>query len=249
MSLTGESRRRAGQGGRGGERPHVGMYAASAILAALQARATPAAGRVPGHPLFDTQVAWLANQGNQLSRRRRGCRSAWAAHPNIAPFQVFTPTATSPRSPWATMRSSAVLRCGRLPRAGRGCAFRDNAARVAQREALVVAGGAACACAAHASGWMRWPRSTCPAARSTTLPRCSTICRRAHALAFRMPHPELGPLPQLANPVRRNGEAVRRAAAAAPGRTHRGRAGRTGSGAPRIAGIARRRRDRMSRRA
>jgi crotonobetainyl-CoA:carnitine CoA-transferase CaiB-like acyl-CoA transferase len=69
-----------------------GMYAVSAILAALFERQRSGKGQYIDLSLLDTQVAWLANQNlNYLVTgeppRRRG-----TAHPNIVPYQAF-PTA------------------------------------------------------------------------------------------------------------------------------------------------------------
>ncbi len=67
----------------------AGMYAATAILAALNARAQTGVGQCIDVPLYDSQVAWLANQsmnyliGGQIPGRRG------TAHPNLVPYQVF----------------------------------------------------------------------------------------------------------------------------------------------------------------
>lgn len=73
-----------------------GLYAAVAILAALRHRDTTGTGdgrRGGGQHidlgLFDTQVAWLVNQGmNYLTSGRPPTRLG-NAHPNIVPYQVF----------------------------------------------------------------------------------------------------------------------------------------------------------------
>jgi len=66
----------------------TGMYAVSAIQAALLHREKTGEGQYIDLALFDTQVAWLANQsanylvGNQVPTRQG------TAHPNIAPYQA-----------------------------------------------------------------------------------------------------------------------------------------------------------------
>jgi len=66
----------------------TGMYAVSAIQAALLHREKTGEGQYIDLALFDTQVAWLANQsanylvGNQVPTRKG------TAHPNIAPYQA-----------------------------------------------------------------------------------------------------------------------------------------------------------------
>jgi crotonobetainyl-CoA:carnitine CoA-transferase CaiB-like acyl-CoA transferase len=67
----------------------AGMYAVTAILAALNARTQTGAGQCIDIPLYDSQVAWLANQsmnyliGGSIPGRRG------TAHPNLVPYQVF----------------------------------------------------------------------------------------------------------------------------------------------------------------
>jgi crotonobetainyl-CoA:carnitine CoA-transferase CaiB-like acyl-CoA transferase len=67
----------------------AGMYAATAILAALRHCDHTGRGQHIDVPLFDSQVAWLANQNMNyliggVVPERRG-----SAHPNIVPYQVF----------------------------------------------------------------------------------------------------------------------------------------------------------------
>jgi len=67
----------------------TGMYAATAILAALRHRDSCGHGQYIDVPLYDSQVAWLANQNMNylvggIIPERRG-----TAHPNIVPYQVF----------------------------------------------------------------------------------------------------------------------------------------------------------------
>ena len=67
----------------------AGMYAASAIQAALLHARHSGSGQHIDLSLLDTQVAWLANQatnylvGGQVPRRQG------TAHPNIVPYQAF----------------------------------------------------------------------------------------------------------------------------------------------------------------
>lgn len=66
-----------------------GMYAATAILAALNHKARTGQGQYIDMALLDTQVAWLANQGlNYLTSGVAPTRLG-NAHPNIAPYQVL----------------------------------------------------------------------------------------------------------------------------------------------------------------
>ncbi len=67
-----------------------GMYAATAILAALRHRDMTGEGQYIDIALVDSQIAWLINEGsNYLNSgdipKRRGNQ-----HPNIVPYQVFS---------------------------------------------------------------------------------------------------------------------------------------------------------------
>jgi len=138
MSVTGEA---------GGEPQKVGVavtdlmtgvYATSAILAALHERARTGRGRVIDAALFDVQVAMLANQAsNQLVGATRPTRMG-NAHPNIVPYQVFP-----------TRDGHMVLAVGNdgqfarfcevagQPATSRDVRYATNPARVEHRQTLV----------------------------------------------------------------------------------------------------------------
>ena len=67
----------------------AGMYAATAILAALHARETTGAGQYIDVPLYDSQVAWLANQGMNFLVGNAVPGRMGTAHPNLVPYQAF----------------------------------------------------------------------------------------------------------------------------------------------------------------
>jgi crotonobetainyl-CoA:carnitine CoA-transferase CaiB-like acyl-CoA transferase len=66
-----------------------GMYAVSAILAALQARARDGIGQFIDLALMDCQVAMLANQAMNYLVDGRIPNRLGNAHPNIVPYQSF----------------------------------------------------------------------------------------------------------------------------------------------------------------
>lgn len=89
MSLTGEPEGEPMKVGVGIADVMCGMYAASAILAALRHRDATGKGQHIDIALVDSQVSWLVNEGvNYLTSgelpERRGNQ-----HPNIVPYQVF----------------------------------------------------------------------------------------------------------------------------------------------------------------
>ncbi len=116
----------------------TGMYAATAILAAVASRNDDGNGQHIDLALYDSQVAWLANQNMNyliggIVPERQG-----TAHPNIVPYQVF---ATANGHLMLTVGNEAqfqacveVLGCAELATDPR---FMSNAARVENRQALV----------------------------------------------------------------------------------------------------------------
>ena len=68
----------------------AGMYAVTAILAALNARNATGAGQHIDVPLYDSQVAWLANQNMNYLVGGNTPKRLGTAHPNLVPYQVFT---------------------------------------------------------------------------------------------------------------------------------------------------------------
>ena len=182
----------------------TGMYAANAILAALYARANGAGGQHVEVPLFDSQVAWLANQNmNYLIGGQVPTRSG-SAHPNIVPYQVF-----------ATRDGHVMLAVGN-DRQFRRCTdalgvqgladdarYASNAARVENRDALV-AELAAIFREADTAEWIaRLEQHDVPCSPINTIrdvfesdyAREARLCRhQAHALN--------DALPTVSNPVR-----------------------------------------------
>ncbi len=67
----------------------AGMYATTAILAALNARSESGRGQHIDVPLFDSQVAWLANQNMNFLVGGETPRRMGTAHPNLVPYQAF----------------------------------------------------------------------------------------------------------------------------------------------------------------
>jgi len=66
-----------------------GMYAATAILAALRHRDATGNGQQIDLALLDTQVAWLANVGLNYLTSGKEPKRLGNQHPNIVPYQVF----------------------------------------------------------------------------------------------------------------------------------------------------------------
>jgi len=116
----------------------TGMYAATAILAALRHRDQSGEGQHIDIALVDCQVAWLVNEGTNylLSGNmpvRRGNQ-----HPNIVPYQVFEAKdghLIVAVGNDAQYRRFCVLL--KVPELAVDAAYATNAARLANRGALI----------------------------------------------------------------------------------------------------------------
>ncbi len=92
MSITGESDAEGGRPTKVGVAIAdimAGMYATTAVLAALVAREKSGRGQHIDVPLFDSQVAWLANQSMNYLLTGTPPERRGTAHPNIVPYQAF----------------------------------------------------------------------------------------------------------------------------------------------------------------
>ena len=67
----------------------AGMYATTAILAALNSRTQSGLGQHIDVPLYDSQVAWLANQNMNFLIGGNIPQRMGTAHPNLVPYQAF----------------------------------------------------------------------------------------------------------------------------------------------------------------
>ncbi|MFZ5618120.1 MAG: CaiB/BaiF CoA transferase family protein [Pseudomonadota bacterium] len=117
-----------------------GMYAASAILAALRHAERTGEGQHVDVALLDCQIAMLANQASNFLVSGKAPQRLGNAHPNIAPYQVF-----------ATRDGYVVIAVGNDGQFAAfaktiGAAhladderFRTNRARVANRDLLIAA--------------------------------------------------------------------------------------------------------------
>ena len=118
----------------------TGMYALSAILAALYERAGSGLGQYIDLALLDTQVAWLANQNLNYLLTGNAPRRAGTAHPNIVPYQAFG-TADGYLM-LAVGNDGQFARFAALagsPELASDARYATNAARVANRAVLVPA--------------------------------------------------------------------------------------------------------------
>lgn len=117
----------------------TGMYAATAILAALAARAVSGHGQYIDLALYDSQVGWLANQAMNYLVAGEVPERFGDAHPNIVPYQSFVVADGRIMLAVGNDRQfRACAECIGRPDLGTDARFVDNPSRVRHREELVV---------------------------------------------------------------------------------------------------------------
>jgi len=204
MSLTGEAGGEAQKVGVAVSDLMCGMYAATAILAALAARTTDGGGCHLDLALFDTQVSWLANQGlNYLVSGAVPPRFG-TAHPNIVPYQTF---ATADGRLMLAVGNDAqfCVFCNAIGAAALAddARFATNAGRVVNREALLAALDPLLRACTSADWETRFNAIGVPCGPVNDLAAVFAHPQvAARGLVFDADHPTLGVLPQIANPVR-----------------------------------------------
>ncbi|WP_458877869.1 CaiB/BaiF CoA transferase family protein [Arenibacterium sp. CAU 1754] len=138
MSLTGEPDGEPMKVGVGVADVMCGMYAATAILAALRHRDATGQGQHIDLSLVDSQIAWLVNAGtNHLTSGREQPRLG-NQHPNIVPYQVF-----AARDGHLIVAAGNDTQYARLcdllgrPDLAQDARFKRNIDRIANRDVLI----------------------------------------------------------------------------------------------------------------
>ena len=138
MSLTGAAKGEPMKVGVGIADIMCGMYAATAILAALRHRDRTGRGQHIDVALVDAQMAWLVNEGSNYLISGEVPERRGNEHPNIVPYGVFE-----------TADGHVIVAVGNDAQYERFCEFlgapelasddryRTNAGRLAHREELV----------------------------------------------------------------------------------------------------------------
>jgi crotonobetainyl-CoA:carnitine CoA-transferase CaiB-like acyl-CoA transferase len=181
-----------------------GMYAVSAILAALLERERSGQGQFIDLALLDTQVAWLANQNlNYLVSGQAPGRKG-TAHPNIVPYQAF-----------ATADGHLMLAVGNDAQFARFCTvadapelamdprFRRNQDRVAHRALLVPLLADRLRRRTTAEWLEQLGAAQVPCGPINDLAQVFADPQVVHReLRIDLPHPVAGRVPGVRNPVR-----------------------------------------------
>ena len=208
MSITGEP-----EGSPGGVPQKVGvaatdlmtgMYAVSAILAALRHAERHGEGQHIDLALLDTQVAWLANQASNYLVGGEVPPRYGTGHPNIVPYQVF-PTADG----WFMLAVGNDAQFARFcavlgePELAADPRYATNAERVASRDELVPYLSQRLTSRTSAQWLTELEKVTVPCAPVNRIDQVFDDPQvRARGLRIEMPHPTAGHVPGVANPVR-----------------------------------------------
>jgi formyl-CoA transferase len=188
----------------------AGMYATTAILAALVSRRETGLGQAIDVPLYDSQVAWLANQNMNYLVGGECPGRLGSGHPNLVPYQSF-----------ATRDGHLMLAVGNdrqfarltdslgLSDVASDARFCTNAARVANRGALIAL--LADAFRGRTTGeWLdELGRAGVPAGPINSIADVfSEDYAAERGLVQSLPHATAGHVPSVANPVRFSGTPV-----------------------------------------
>ena len=116
----------------------AGMYASTAVLAALHARQVTGEGQYIDVPLYDSQVAWLANQNMNFLVGGKAPVRMGTAHPNLVPYQAFSTADGNLMLAVGNDRQFAdCAECIGEPQLARDPRYAHNSDRVTNRDALV----------------------------------------------------------------------------------------------------------------
>jgi crotonobetainyl-CoA:carnitine CoA-transferase CaiB-like acyl-CoA transferase len=181
----------------------AGMYATSAILAALVSRQASGHGQHIDVPLYDTQVAWLANQAMNFLVGGECPGRLGTAHPNLVPYQAFpTRDGHLMLAVGNDRQFSRLVECLGLPDVANDARFSNNAVRVANRAALVSVMSDAFGQRDTADWLVSLEAAGVPAGPINSVEDIFTEdYATERALVQTMPHATAGQVPGVANPV------------------------------------------------
>lgn len=207
MSITGVPE---GQPGAGPQKVGVavadlmtGMYAVSAMLAAVIHRNETGEGQYIDLALLDTQVAWLANQAQNFLTSGKNPERQGTGHPNIVPYQAV------PSSDGYFMLAvgnddqfKRFCHIAGLDELAEQPAFATNSARVLAREQLIPLIEAATR--QHDAAWWLEKLSDAhvPCGPINTLDQVFADPQvQARGMVVEQPHPDAGTVKTVRNPV------------------------------------------------
>jgi len=213
MSVTGPSRAEIADDASGGGPQKVGvavadlftgMYAVTAILAALRHRDRTGQGQAIDMALLDTQVAMLANLGAGYLASGVAPQRAGNAHQSIVPYQVFEVAdghlilAVGNDAQFA--RCCAVAGCAELAADPR---FARNAGRVRHRATLVPLLAARLKLRPRAAWLADLEAAKVPCGPINDLAEVFADAQvRERTMTVEMPHPLAGTVRMVASPIK-----------------------------------------------
>ncbi len=208
MSITGEPDQRPGGGpmkvGVAVADIFTGLYAAIAILGALAHRDRTGGGQYIDLALLDTQVAVLANQAMNYLVTGVAPQRLGNAHPNIVPYQVFVASdghiivAVGNENQFARM--CEVIGRSELASDAR---FATNASRVNNRDELIAILQGIFAARTMRDWLESLERAGVPCGPINTVADVFADPQvQARGLKLDLPHPSIGLIPSVANPIK-----------------------------------------------
>lgn len=206
MSLTGEPECEPMKVGVGIADVVCGLYACTAILAALRHRDATGEGQHIDLALVDAQVAWLVNAGTNYLLSGEEQPRLGNGHPNIVPYQVF-----------AVRDGHLVVAAGNDAQFARFCAilgreelatapdYARNVDRVRNREALIAELAPVIAAWAKADLVAAMEAAKVPGGPINTLSEVfasEQVAARGMRISMPYPGAETGEVPLIGNPVK-----------------------------------------------
>lgn len=188
----------------------TGLYASTAILAALAHRAESGKGQHIDMALLDVQVACLANQAMNFLHGGTDPQRLGNNHPNIVPYQDF-PTADGDMILAVGNDGQFASLCRTLerPELSSDPRYATNAARVANRATLVAVLRGRTTQRTTDDWIARLEAAGVPCGPINGLGRVFADPQvLARQLRVDMPHPLAGTLPLVASPIRLSGTPV-----------------------------------------
>jgi len=182
----------------------TGMYAVTAILAALHHKNQTGIGQHIDLALLDTQVAWLANQGSNYLVSDEVPQRLGTAHPNIVPYQSMKVKdgyiLLAVGNDRQFQKCCQILGCEEIAEDAR---FITNAKRVEFRQALIPILESYFV-QQDLSYWLsKLSDAHVPCGPINTIDRVFGNEQVQHRqMSFNLTHPTLGDVPQVANPVK-----------------------------------------------
>lgn len=181
----------------------TGMYAATAILAALEARHRDGTGQYIDLSLYHSQVALLANQNQNFLLSGEAPIRLGTAHPNIVPYQSFiTADGNIMLAVGNDRQFAACVRCLGCEDLADDARFTSNAKRVTNRAELISRMSAAFVTKSSDEWLLILSDAGVPAGRINNIGEVlNSDFATELGLVRPLPHALSGEVPSVSNPV------------------------------------------------